>query len=132
MLSRCFVPFLERVCLTWEDSVRESIISETLQLIQQIAPGLSIDDPAVVVQVTDKHVVHVALGLASVPTGLQQGPTPQVSYDRFRAWLVAQAHLSPGVSAAQQVDAPQTTCWHHISSSQMHDIVYGRWMHAHW
>lgn len=70
-------------------------------MCEQISSKLRAEDPGVVVQVTDKDVVHAALGLPLVPTGLEQGPTPQVSYDRFRVWLVREAHLSLGVSAVQ-------------------------------
>ncbi|CAM6121811.1 unnamed protein product [Calypogeia fissa] len=118
--------------IIFDEEILQLLTQETVELCNRMLPGLGVDDPALLVQITDFRAVHLALALPTVPPGMQQGPTPEASFVAFRDWLIAATHQEPGVGTDQQVGGPLSTCWHQLSVHQSDGIVLQRWLYQRW
>ena len=112
--------------MTCSKTLRSLLNRDTIEVCNRIIPTLSEDDPCLVVQLPDASAIHQALLLPSCPADLLVGVDENQSMANFRHWLVQRAHQVVGV-ADKLVEAPLTTCWHHLSSQQANHISNQQW-----
>jgi hypothetical protein len=113
------------------DDLRQILSRSSIELCNQILPTLKQNDPGLVVQILNKHDLHVALALPNSP--VPQGGDETASEAAFRVWIVAQAFAAPGVGPNSQYP-PQSNslAFHHLTEGEANAIVYANWLVIPW
>jgi hypothetical protein len=97
--------------------------------MQLVVSSLRVDDPALIVEVTNLPHLHACLGLATSP--IPPAANPIASFDAFRNWLANTALTVPGITPNNQKGR---AAWDHLSEQQAHDIIHAwtviPWAHS--
>jgi hypothetical protein len=102
---------------------------ESIDLANELVKSISIDDHCLVVQITNAHALHLALGLPNSP--LAPGPVMEASVAAFRSWLIHNANDALGAGAARCHLGGGRLAWHHMSPEQAHQVII-RWSVRRW
>ncbi|KAL3678666.1 hypothetical protein R1sor_021622 [Riccia sorocarpa] len=86
--------------ITCSAAIKELLNEATIVSCNEIVTGLNVDDPAIVVQLTDGLAIQAALALPSRPVGVLPSAHEDGAMNNFRSWLISQAHEADGVTAA--------------------------------